>query len=211
MGIVIRMGNVPKDLNGWFFNNEVSPMKKYASIISLFILPFFLLMGCNLGPTKRQVREAMEATLRSLDSSLDEHDDVEVNEMYANAADFVFRNNDGSVVTTMSILMREDGLQVYGNSTLVDYKDAKSDYIINGELTYNLWAPPNFNPHEGYGEVSCSVMLSGGKIESLEFSVNGDFTGDEDYIITANDQTINLKNYDSFFEMFEEITGKLRS
>ncbi len=185
-------------------------MKKYASIISLFILFFFLLMSCNMGPTKRQVHRAMEATLRSLESSLNEHDDIEVNDMYANAADFVFKNGDGSVVTAMSIIMSEDGVQVYGSSTVADYEDVKSDYIINGELTYNLWAPLNFNANEAYGEVSGSMMLRGGKIESLEFSVSGDFNGDEDYFITANDQSIDLKNYDSFFKMIEDITGKVR-
>jgi hypothetical protein len=185
-------------------------MKKYASIISLFIFPFFLLMSCNLGPTKKQVRQAMEATLRSFESSIDEHDDIEVKDMYANAADFVFRNKDGSVVTAMSIIMSEDGVQVYGSSTIADYEDVKSDYIVNGELTYNLWAPLNLNANEAYGEVGGSMMLDGGKIESLEFSVSGDFNGDEDYFITANDQSIDLKNNESLFKMIEEITGKVR-
>jgi predicted small secreted protein len=203
-------GNFQEDLNGWFFNNEVSQMKKYASIISLLILSFFLLMSCNMGPTKKQVGQAMEAALRSLESSFGDHDDIEVNNIYANAADFVFRNEDGSVITSMNILMREDGVQVYGTSTIAGYADVKSNYIMNGELTYNLWAPPNFNANEAYGEVSGSMMLSGGKIESLAFSVSGDFNGDEDYIVTANDQSIDLNNYDSFFKMIEEITGKVR-
>ena len=184
-------------------------MKKYASFISLFILPFFLLMGCNMGPSKKQVRQAMEATIRSFVSSLDEHQDIVVNEMYANAADFVLRNKEESVVTAMSVIMSEDGVQVYGNSTITDYEDAKSEYIINGELTYNLWYPSNLNTNEAYGEVSFSAMLGGGKIESLEFSVSGDGSGEEDYIITANNQSIDLKHYDSFFEIFEEITGKV--
>ena len=185
-------------------------MKTYASLISLFILPFLLLIGCNLGPSKKQVYQAMEATLRSIESSFEESDDIEVNNIYANAADFVFKNKDGSVTTAMSILMREDGVQVYGSSTIADYEDLQSNYIINGELSYNLWAPPNFNANEAYGEMSGTMMLSGGKIESLAFSVSGDFNGDEDYIVTANDQSIDLNDYDSFFKMIEEITGKVR-
>ena len=66
-------------------------MKTYVSLISLFILSFFLLMSCNLGPTKKQVYQAMEAALRSLESSFEEHDDIEVNNIFANAADFVFK------------------------------------------------------------------------------------------------------------------------
>ena len=185
-------GNFQEDLNGWFFNNEVSQMKKYASIISLLILSFFLLMSCNMGPTKKQVGQAMEAALRSLESSFGDHDDIEVNNIYANAADFVFRNEDGSVITSMNILMREDGVQVYGRA-------------VNGMTSFH-----SFNANEAYGEVSGSMMLSGGKIESLAFSVSGDFNGDEDYIVTANDQSIDLNNYDSFFKMIEEITGKVR-
>ena len=199
-----------KELKPIITKRKVRSMKTYASIISLSILPFFLLMSCNLGPTKKQVHQAMEATFRSLESSLDEHEDIEVGDMYVNAADFVFKNRDGSVVTAMSIIMSDDGVQVYGSSAISDYADVKSDYIINGELTYNLWAPLNLNADEAYGEVSGSMQLSGGKIESLEFSVNGDFNGDEDYIITANDQLIDLNNYNNFFKMMEDLTGKVR-
>ena len=184
-------------------------MKKFVSAISLFILPFFLLTGCNLGPSNKQVRKAMEATVRSFASSLDDPQDLEVSEQYANAAKAVFRNKDGSVVTSMGVFMREDGLQVYGTSTFTDYEDAKSDYTVNGELTYNIMYPLNLNPREAYGEMSCSAMLSGGKIESLEFSVNGDGSGAEEYMVTANDHFIDFKDTRSIFEIFEEISRKM--
>ena len=192
-------------------NNEVLAMKKYASIISLLILPAIFLVGCNfMGPSKRQVRKALWATIRSFTSSLDEHQDIKVKNVYANAADAVFRNPEDSVVTTMSIIMKEDGFHVFGTSTIADYEDAKSDYTINGELTYNLWYPSNLNPHEAFGEISCSVVLSGGIIKSMEFTVSGDNSEEmENYIITANNESFEFNNYASFFELFDDITSKM--
>jgi hypothetical protein len=185
-------------------------MKKAVLIISLSIMPFVILAGCKMGPTKGQTRQALEAIIRSFHSSIAGLEDVEVNGTYANAADFSLQNEEGSVVTTMSIIMREDGFQIYGTSTIADYEDTKSNYIINGELTYNMWAPPNWNPHEAYGDVSCSVALSGGKIETLEFSVSGDLDGDEECDITANNYAVDLNHYESFFELFEDVAGKVR-
>ena len=184
-------------------------MKKFVTAISLIILPFFLLTGCNLGPSNKQVRKAMEATIRSFGSSFDDHQNIEVNEVYANAADAVFRNKDGSVVTSMGVFMREDGLQVYGTSTFTDYEDVKSDYTVNGELTYNIMFPPNLNPNEAYGEFSCSATLSGGKIESLEFSASRDDSGADENVVTANDHFIDFKDTRSIFEIFEEISRKM--
>jgi len=188
-------------------------MRNHVSIISLFILPFVLLAGCNMGPTKRQTRQALEATCRSFISSiedLDGLDDVQVKGIYANAVDFVFENKDGSVVTTMSLFMRENELQIYGNSTIANYEDPKSDYIINGEFSFSVWYPDN-RPDDAYGEISGSVDLSGGKIESLEFSAIGGSNGDEVYDTTANNYPVDLKrhDYDSFFKMFKDATGKV--
>ena len=187
-------------------------MRKFVLVISLFILPFVFLAGCRMGPTQGQTRQALDATIRSFFSSLedlDELENVQVNAMYANAADFAFENKEGSVVTAMSLIMRDGGLQIYGNSTIADYRDAESSYIINGELTYNFWYP-NLSLDGAYGEMSCSVALSGGKIETLEFSASGDVRGDDECDITANNYSIDLNQYDSFFEMFEDVAGKVR-
>jgi hypothetical protein len=186
-------------------------MKNYVSIISLFILLFVPLAGCNTGPTTGQTRQALEATFRSLASSfedLDELDNVQVNGIYANGADFAVENKEGSVVTTVSLFMRENELQIYGNSTIANYKDTESDYIINGELTYSCWYP-NGRIDGAYGEVSGSVDLSGGKIENLEFSASGSVNGDEEYDTTANYYPVHFTDEGSFFEILEAVGEKV--
>jgi len=186
-------------------------MRNYVSIISLFIILFVLLAGCDMGPTIGQTRQAVEATFRSLASSfedIEELHNIQVNGIYANAADFAVENKEGSVVTTMSIFMRENELQIYGNSTIVNYKDTESDYIINGELTYSCWYP-NGRIDNAYGEVSGSVDLSGGKIEKLEFSASGSVNGDEEYDTTANYYPVHFTDEGSFFEILEAVDGKV--
>ena len=186
-------------------------MKNCVSIISLFIFLFIPLAGCNMGPTTGQTRQALEATIRSLASSfedLEELDNIQVNGIYANAADFAVENQEGSVVTTMSLFMRENELQIYGSSTIANYRDAESDYIVNGELTYSFWYP-NGRIDGAYGEVSGSVDLSGGKIENLEFSASGSVNGDEEYDTTANNYPVHFTDEGSFFEILEAVGGKV--
>ena len=188
-------------------------MRNYVSIISLFILPFVLLAGCNMGPTKRQTRQALGATFRSFISSiedLDGLDDVQVNGIYANGADFVFENKEGSVVTAMSLFMRENELQIYAKGTVANYEDPKSDYIINGEFSFSAWYPNN-SLGDAYGEISGSVDLSGGKIERLEFLISGDDNGSLEYDTTANNYPVDLKryDYDSFLKMLKDAFGKV--
>lgn len=186
-------------------------MGKYVSIISLLILPFVLLTGCKMGPTKGQTEQVLEATLTSFLGSIDylhEQVNVQVNGFYANGADFVLENKEGSVVTAMIIFERENEVQIYGNSTIANYEDPQSDYIISGELTYSFWYP-NHSLDGAYGEISGSVDLSGGKIESLEFSVSGDLNGNGEYEITANNYPVDLNNSDSFTEMLEDVGGKV--
>jgi hypothetical protein len=205
------MPNPPESLNISLFKNEVTPMKTHISIISLFILPFVLFSGCKMGPTKGQTRQALEATFRSFISSIDyleQQVNVQVNGFYSNAAEFVLENKEGSVVTAVSLFERENELQIWGSSTITNYEDLNSDYIINGELTYSFWYP-NHRLDDAYGEVSGSVDLSGGKIESLEFSASGEVNGDEVYETTANNYPVVIKHYDSFFKMLEDVGGKV--
>ena len=186
-------------------------MKNHISIISLFILPFVLLAGCNMGPTKGQTHQALEATIRSVGSSfedLDDQDNVQVNGIYANGADLVFENKEGSVVTAASVFRRGNEVQIYGNSTIANYEDAETDYIINGELSFNF-SYPNHRLDDFYGEMSGSLDLSGGKIESLEFSASVDLDGNEVFDTTANNYPVYLKLYDSFFEMVKDVGGKV--
>ena len=186
-------------------------MRNYVSIISLFILPFALLAGCNMGPTKRQTHQALEATIRSVNSSLenlDRLDNIQINRMYANGADFVIENKEGSVVTAASIFRLENEVQIYGNSTIENYEDPKSDYIINGELNFNFLLPYH-SLDDFYGEMSGSLDLSGGKIESLEFSGSLDRNGNEVFDTTANNYPVHLELYDNFFEMLKDVPGKV--
>jgi hypothetical protein len=187
-------------------------MRNYVSIISLFILPFVLLAGCKMGPTKGQTRQALKAIIKSMESSfedVDGLDDVQVNAIYANGADIVFENKEGSVITAASVFRLENEDQVHGNSTIANYEDPESGYIINGELTYSFWFP-NHSRDVFYGEVSGSMDLSGGKIESLEFSASVDLNGNEVFDTTANNYPVYLKYYDNFFEMLKDMGWKVR-
>lgn len=170
----------------------------------------FALIGCTyLGPTDGQVRKAIEVTIRGFVESLDQ-EDIEINNSYANAADFVVRNEDDSLVNQVSIILDENEYHVFGSCTFSDYQDPESEYLLNGEMTFNLWYTPKINANAGYGEMSSSISLTGGIIESLEYSFTIDETGDvEQYLITANGKTIVFTEQDNFFEFLEVLRDRM--
>ena len=113
-------------------------MRKYLSFFAAAMAIILTVCGCPLNqPSDREVMEAMEAVMRGFETSMNQ-DSLEITDTYSNAADAVFRNEDHSVVTNMTALFNENQLHVYGNCLFSDYQDASSDYLLSGELTYNI-------------------------------------------------------------------------
>lgn len=179
-------------------------MKKYLFFFALIVLVVIAVGGCRLtGPSDQEVFEAMQAVMRGFQASMDQ-DTLEINDTYANAADGVFRNDDESVITNIAFIMNEDSLQVYGNSTFSEYEDDYSDYFFSGEFSYNMKAIRARRGSSWYGDMDCNVELSGGKIETLEFT----FSVDEDgvigeYLITANEVEIDLTKEDNLLDILD--------
>ena len=179
-------------------------MKKILFYFALIVLVVFAVGGCRLtGPSDRDVFEAMKVVMSGFEASMDQ-DTLEINDTYANAAEGVFRNEDDSVVTKVSFIMSEDSVQVYGNSIFSEYRDDSSDYLLSGEFTYNLKTIKAYRGNNWYGDMGCTAELSGGKIETLEFSFSVDEEGMfEEYFITANDVEIDLTQEDDLLNILE--------
>jgi len=179
-------------------------MKKNLFYFALIVLVVFAVGGCRLtGPSERDVFEAMQAVMSGFEASMDQ-DTLEINDTYANAAEGVFRNEDDSVVTNVAFIVNEGNFQVYGNSIFSEYRDDSSDYHLSGEFTYNLKTIKANRGNNWYGDMGCSVELSGGKIETLEFSFSVDEDGMfDEYFITANDVEIDLTQEDGLLDILE--------
>ena len=179
-------------------------MKKFMFHFAVMCLIVFTFCGCRLyGPSDKEVFEAMEAVMRGFQSSMDQQS-LEIDSAYVNAADAVFRNEDDSVVTKMTVLMNEGVFHIYGRCIFSDYQDESSDYLMNGELIYNVKFQGGFHANEGFGEMGCVVELSGGKIETLEFSFFINEDGEmEEFLVTANEMDIELQKEDNLYDLFK--------
>lgn len=180
-------------------------MKKYLMFFALVNLIAAVFCGCRYnGPSDKEVFDAMEAVMRGFQSSMTQ-DTLQINNEYANAADGVFRSEDDSVVTSMTVLMNEGVFHVYGNCLFSDYQDDASNYLLNGELIYNVKYRGAFQADAGFGEMSCSVELSGGQIETLEFSFIIDERGKlEKFLVSANDMDITFRKENSLYDIFKQ-------
>ena len=180
-------------------------MKKYLIFLALLSICAAVFCGCRYnGPSDKEVFDAMEAVMRGFQASMTQ-DTLEINNEYANAADGVFRNEDESVVTNMTVLMNENVFHVYGNCLFSDYQDDGSSYLLSGELIYNVKYRGTFRADAGFGEMSCAVELAGGEIETLEFSFIIDERGKlEEFLVTANDMDITVKKENSLYDIFRQ-------
>ena len=180
-------------------------MKKYMIVFALLGILTALFCGCRYtGPSDKEVFDAMEAVMRGFQASMTK-DTLEINNEYANAADGVFRSEDDSVITNMTVLMNEGVFHVYGNCLFSDYQDHTSKYLLNGELIYNVKYRGTFNAAAGFGEMSCSVDLTGGQIETLEFSfIIGERGQLEEFLVTANDMDVTIKKENSLYDLFKQ-------
>jgi hypothetical protein len=182
-------------------------MRKYLFHFAMAGLIILAFCSCRLtGPTDRDVFEAMEAVMRGFETSMDQ-DTLEISDAYSNAADAVFRNEDDSVVTNMTALINDNRLHVYGTSLFSEYHDTSSNYRLNGEFIYNIKSAGSYNSANWFGEMGCTVELSGGKIETLEFTFIIAETGEfEEFFITANDIEIDVTQEDSLIDILNRFS-----
>jgi hypothetical protein len=180
-------------------------MKKYLRYFALLSIFVAVFCGCRYnGPSDKEVFDAMGAVMRGFQASMTQ-ETLEINNEYANAADGVFRSEDDSVVTNMTVLMNEGVFHVYGNCLFSDYQDDASSYLLNGELVYNVNYRGAFHAEAGFGEMSCYMELAGGHIETLEFSfIIGERGQLEEFLVTANDMDITVKKENSLYDIFKQ-------
>ena len=185
-------------------------MRKFLPCFAVFALIIVAAYGCRMsGPSDKDVFEAMETVMRGFETSMDENT-MEIKEAYSNAADAVFRNEDDTVVTSMTALINDNQMHVYGTSTFSEYQDPYTDYRLDGEFSYNIKSLGSYSSDSWFGEMGCSVELSGGKIETLEFSFLIDESGEiEEYFITANDIDLDLDKQNSAIDILERFIRKM--
>ena len=185
-------------------------MKKLISCFSVILLILVVAHGCKLfGPSQRDVFEAMQAVMRGFENSMHE-DNMEIKDAYSNAADAVFRNEDDSVVTSMTAIMNDNQIHVYGKSIFSEYLDPSTDYQLDGEFNYNIKSIGSYRAGSWFGEMDCSVELTGGKIDTLEFSFVLDESGEvEEYYITANDVDLDLDKQNSVMDILKRFTQQM--
>ena len=174
------------------------------------LLMMVFAQGCKMfGPSEKDVFEAMQAVLRGFEESMDD-DNMEIKDAYSNAADAVFRNEDDSVVTSMTVIVNDNQMHLYGSSIFSEYLDSSTDYQMDGEFNYNIKSVGSYNAGAWYGEMDCSVELIGGKIETLEFSFVLDKDGEvEEYYITANDVELDMNKQNNFIDILERFTPNM--
>ena len=113
-------------------------MIKYGVKMLAAVLVVSFLTGCNLfGPSEKEVKEALEAVFRAFEDSTRQNE-PEVRNVYSNAADFIFQNDEESLIHEMSVLFDEGKLSVTGNCMMTDHEDSVSQYFISGELARKI-------------------------------------------------------------------------
>jgi hypothetical protein len=185
-------------------------MKKTGiKLLAAFVCIGFL-TGCNLlGPSKKDVQQALEAAFRAFEVSTTQNE-PEYKNMYTNAADAVFRNDDESLVHELSLLIDEGKISVTGNCVMTDYEDAISPYILSGELAYEVTYNQKNARRGGAGSMTGELTMSGGKIQFIDFSFvmaeNGQL---EEFEIYADGKNIDFADDQNPYSLFKALSGRL--
>jgi len=171
-------------------------MKKGPLLFTQLIVLILSIYGCAfLGPSEADVLTALEASMRSFQASMIK-ENLELHEKYANAVDLAFINGDRSLLHNMSVMFKDRKVFISGKCIFAEYEDTHTKYYINGNISYHLKFPKDFNPKAGSGKVSCKIILKGGRVENLEyvFNINTNGVFDE-FAVTANGQNIDMRKY----------------
>lgn len=185
-------------------------MIKYGIKVLAAILACAFLSGCNLfGPSEKEVKQAMEAVFRAFEEST-RQDNPEVRNAYSNAADLIFENEQASLLHEMSVLVDEGELSVTGNCAISDHEDPFSNYLISGELSYEMTFRKDRSRDIGSGTMSGELTLAGGEIQSLEFSFDlGDGGELENFLVIANGKNIDFAREEKAFNFLRGLGSRL--
>jgi hypothetical protein len=184
-------------------------MKSWVKMLA-GVLIISLLTGCNIfGPSEKEVKKALEAVFRAFEESTQQNE-PEVHNVYSNAADFIFKNDEESLIHEMSVVFDEGKLSVTGNCVLTDHEDSVSQYFISGELAYEV-AFRNANSRDvDAGTMSGEITFSGGKVHTIEFSFDFGNRGElADFLVTANGKNVDFAREDKAFNLFRELSSRL--
>jgi hypothetical protein len=185
-------------------------MKRFLANLLAVVLGLSCLVGCNLGgPSQKEVTAALDAAMRAFTESV-EGKTPEVENAYSNALDLIFRNDDESLIHHMNVLVNDEDVTVYGDCEIEEFQDYNSDYLVSGKLVYELLFPKNSFPDTGFGIMEGELILSGGKVETIEFSLSVDEEGQlEEFLISANGKDIDLSQQESMYNLFRQISRQL--
>jgi len=172
----------------------------------VLILFFIVFLSACFGPSEDEVVTAMEASLRSMQVSM-AGENLKLHERYDEAADMSFVNDDYTLLHTVKVTAKDDMVIISGECIFGAYKDDVTRYTMNGSMTYQLKLSKNFEGRTGSGEVTCKLVLIGGRIKELEyfFSIapNGQF---RELTVSANKKKIDMSQYKDALNFMHYIT-----
>ncbi len=167
-----------------------------------------LLAGCDLfGPSPKDVKAALEAVDRALESSARKGMKPEVHSEYINAADVTYTAGDRSTVHSMSFFLDTDtgAGSINGECVFSDYRDAPSGYTINSSFKYDFKEIKKSSIDDMYGSIDCSVRLAGGKISSLDASFSEDKDGVLIHSIKADGREVDMQKWEKAFQVIRSL------
>ena len=178
-------------------------------LLAAFVCIGFL-TGCNLlGPSKKDVQQALEAVFRAFEVSTTQNE-PEYKNMYTDAADAIFKNDDESLIHEMSLLIDEGKILVTGNCVMTEYEDSISQYILSGELEYEVTYSQRNARRGGTGSMTGELTMSGGKIQFIDFSFivaeNGQL---EEFEIYADGKNIDFTDDENPYSLFKALSSRL--
>ena len=185
-------------------------MKKLGIKLLAALVCICFLSGCNLfGPSKKDVELALEAVFRAFEVSTTQNK-PEYKNMYTNAADAVFKNDDESLIHELSMLIDEGKVSVTGNCLMTDYQDSISHYILSGELAYEVTYNQSNAGRDGSGSMTGELTMAGGKLQFIDFSFimaeNGQL---EEFEINADGQNIDFADEQNPNSLFKVLSDNL--
>jgi len=185
-------------------------MKKTGFKLLTVLICISVLTGCNLfGPSEKDVKKALEAVFRSFELSTAQNE-PEFTNLYSNAADAIFRNDDESLIHELSLMIDEGKVSVNGNCVMTDYEDSISKYTLSGELFYEMTYRQSNPANSGSGSMTGELALTGGKVQFIDFSLSTAENGElAEFEINADGKDITFTEEKSPYEMFQALTDKL--
>ena len=185
-------------------------MKKTAIKLLAALICIGFLTGCNLfGPSKKDVEQALEAVFRAFEVSTTENE-PEYKNMYTNAADAVFRNDDESLIHELSLIMDEGKVSVTGYCVMTDYEDSVSQYVLSGELAYEVTYSQRNARRGGTGSMTGELSMAGGKVQFLDFSFTLAENGQlEEFEIYVDGKNVDFSDEQDPYSLFLALSDRL--